>query len=167
MSTNEKGLALLILSLTCFICITPAGAGQWVAGSVCIRNDIGQNIYGERLSVFLVSKENPASMDECLDETDPQRLLDCINNSHLDFYKKFQQRQQETGYLIDQTDTSNTGNFVFFNVPVGSYFVLVQFPSMIDGYKVAWQVPVTVSPERSRFVSLTDDNLLLPKNRRR
>jgi hypothetical protein len=167
MSNHTRVWKLLIVSLVYVSCTTQAGAGQWIIGSVSIRNDSDQNVYGERLAVFLVSRESKASVDECLGETHFQRRLDCINNSHLDFYKQFQRHQQKAGYLMDQTETSNTGNFIFFNVPVGSYFLLVKFPSMIDGYKVAWQVPVTVVSGKPCFVSLNDGNLLLPKNRRR
>ena len=167
MSVQKRFFDLLFISLACLACATQASAGQWIAGSVSIRNDSDQNVYGERLSVFLVSTESRATADRCLKETHPQRRLDCINNCHLDFYKQFQRHQQETGYLIDQTETANTGNFIFFDVPAGAYFLLVKFPAMIDGYKVAWQVPVSVTPGKHRFVSLNDDNLLLPKNRRR
>lgn len=157
----------LIFSPFYLMGIDAALAGQWILGSVSIRNDSGQNVYGERLAVFLVSRENPISADNCSGETHPQRRLDCINNSHLAFYKLFQKSQRETGYLIDQTVTSETGNFSFLDTPLGTYYILVKFPSMIVGYKVAWQEPVRVSPGQARFVTLNEDNLLLPKNRRR
>jgi hypothetical protein len=38
-----------------------AFAGNWIVGSASIRNDTGQNVYGERLAVFLVSRKNPVS----------------------------------------------------------------------------------------------------------
>jgi hypothetical protein len=167
MSRQNCLAKLFMMSIVCFTCIVPAIAEQWIAGSVSIRNEKDQNVYGERLAIFLVNEETTATATKCSGETHPQRKLDCINNSHLDFYKQFQQHLQKPGYLIDQAETSATGNFVFFNIPPGSYFVLVKFPSMIDGYKVAWQVPVSVSPDRTRFVTLNDENLLLPKNRRR
>ena len=142
-------------------------AGQWIVGSVAIRNQDGLNVYGERLAVFLVSAQNPVSADHCMAATHPQRRLDCINNCHLDFFKRFQEKLRRKGYLIDQTVTSETGNFAFFNVPVGTYYVLVKFPSLIDGYKVAWQEPVTIAPDRVSVVTLNEDNLVLPTNRRR
>jgi hypothetical protein len=144
-----------------------AFAGNWIVGSASIRNDTGQNVYGERLAVFLVSRKNPVSAKNCTAESHRQRQLDCINNRHLDFYKRFQENLQQAGYLIAQTVTSETGNFAFFDVPAGTFFVLVKFPSMIDGYKVAWQEPVTVTPGRICVVTLDEENLVLPKNRRR
>lgn len=159
--------AVMLLSIAFVLGIDQALAGQWIVGSVSIRNDADRNVYGEYLAVFLVSQKNPASAKKCLGVSNHQRRLDCINNSHLDFYKRFQAKQHQTGYLIAQTVTSETGNFAFFNVPLGNYYVLVKFPSMIDGYKVAWQAPVTMTPNRTAVVNLDEDNLVLPKNRRR
>lgn len=160
-------LVMMILTSAGFTGIGQVFAGQWIVGSVSIRNDAGQNVYGEYLAVFLVSKKNSASAEKCLAESHHQRRLDCINNSHLDFYKRFQEHQREAGYLIAQSVTSETGNFAFFDAPIGTYYVLVKFPSMIDGYKVAWQEPVTVTPGRISVVTLDEENLVLPKNRRR
>ena len=165
---NSKITVLtLMLSVVGAAGIGHALAGNWIVGSVSIRNHAGHNAYGERLSVFLVSDKVPVSAETCTHETNHQRHVDCINNRHLDFYKRFQQKQQQAGYLIDQTVTSPTGNFAFFDAPPGTHFVLVKFPALIDGYKVAWQEPVTVIPGRIGVVTLNDENLVLPKNRRR
>jgi hypothetical protein len=167
MLKNMIGILIVVLSFT-----GPAGdgqafAGNWIVGSVSIRNDAGNKEYGEYLSVFLVSQKNQVSAKKCVGETNHQRKLDCINNCHLDFYKRFQQMQQQTGYIVAQTVTSATGNFAFFDVPLGSYYVLVKFPALIDGYKVAWQEPVMITPGRIRVVTLNEENLVLPMNRRR
>lgn len=167
MVKKRTALLILILMMAGFTDIGQALAGQWIVGSVSIRNAIGQNVYGDRLAIFLVGQKNPVSAEKCSAESHRQRRLDCINNCHLDFYKRFQQHQRQDGYLIAQTDTSETGNFVFFDPPVGTFYVLVKFPSMIDGYKVAWQEAVTVIPDRISVVTLDEDNLVLPKNRRR
>jgi hypothetical protein len=142
-------------------------AGNWIVGSISITDDAGRHVYGEYLSVFLVSEKNPVSAEKCSEESNHQRKLDCINNCHLDFYKRFQQKQQRTGYLIAQTASSATGNFAFLDAPSGTHYVLVKFPALIDGYKVAWQEPVTVTPGRISVVVLDESNLRLPKNRRR
>jgi hypothetical protein len=167
MVKRRTALLILILMMAGFKDTGQALAGQWIVGSVSIRNHTGQKVYGDRLAIFLVVQKNPVSAEACAAESHHQRRLDCINNCHLDFYKRFQQNQQQDGYLIAQTDTSVTGNFVFFDPPVGTYYVLVKFPSMIDGYKVAWQEAVTVIPNRISVVTLDEDNLVLPKNRRR
>ena len=162
-------LESVVIFLSILFCtgVVRADAGSWIVGSAAVRNEAGQNLYGERLAVFLVREKSPVSAEKCLAETHPQRQMDCLNNRHLDFYKQFQQNQQQPGYLIDQTETSETGNFAFLNAPVGTFYILIKFPSMIDGYKVAWQEPVTVTSGRISVVTLNEDNLVLPKNRRR
>jgi len=167
MFKNLIAILSVMLSVAGFGVSAQVLAGDWIVGSVSIRSDAGRNVYGEYLSLFLVSEENPVSAKQCLAETNHQRKVDCINNCHLDFYKRFQQKQQQPGYLIAQTVTSATGNFAFLDVPPGNHFVLVKFPALIDGYKVAWQEPVTVTPGRIGVVTLDEENLALPKNRRR
>ncbi len=158
---------IVMLSFACTSGMGKALADSLIVGSVSIRNNAGQNVYGEYVAVFLVNSKNPASAEKCPGEPHHQQRLDCINNSHLAFYKRFQENQQHAGYLIAQTVTSETGNFAFFDVPAGTCYVLVKFPSMIEGYKVAWQEPVTVTPGRIGVVTLDEENLILPKNRRR
>lgn len=167
MLKNMITIFIVMLSAAGSAGLGQAFAGNWIVGSISIRNDADRKEYGEYLSVFLVSQKNPVSANHCTGEINHQRKLDCVNNCHLDFYKQFQQKQQQAGYLIAQTVTSATGNFAFFNVPRGAYYVLVKFPALIDGYKVAWQEPVTVYPERISVVTLDEENLILPKNRRR
>lgn len=160
-------ILMVVLSVFSSAGTGQALAGHWILGSISIRDNAGRNQYGERLSVFLVSEKNPVSASKCIGETNHQRKVDCINNCHLDFYKRFQQKQMQPGYLIAQTVTSATGNFAFLDAPPGTHYVLVKFPALIDGYKVAWQEPVTVTPGRIGVVTLDEENLILPKNRRR
>jgi hypothetical protein len=157
----------LAITMGCLLAIGQVHAGQWIVGSASIRDAAGRRAYGDRLSVFLVRAQNPVSADLCLTQTHPQRRLDCLNNRHLDFYKRFQEQQGQPGYLVAQTVTSETGNFAFLEPPAGDFFVLIMFPAMIDGYKVAWQEPVTVAPDRISVVTLDENNLVLPQHRRR
>ncbi|MFO7714750.1 carboxypeptidase-like regulatory domain-containing protein [Desulfosarcina sp.] len=167
MFKNVIAILIVMLSAAGSAGVGHALAGNWIVGSISIRNDTDQIEYGAYLSVFLVAEKNPVSANQCLGETNHQRKVDCINNCHLDFYKRFQQKHQKSGYLIAQTATSATGNFAFLDVPPGTHFVLVKFPALIDGYKVAWQEPVMVVPGRISVVTLDEENLILPKNRRR
>ena len=167
MRNHQTGIAIVVLFLVGVLSTGQALAGQWIVGSVSIRNDAGVNVYGERLAVFLVRAASPVSAAHCSKEDHRQRRLDCINNCHLELFKRFQQMQRDPEYLVAQTVTSETGNFAFFDVTPGSYYVLIKFPSMIDGYKVAWQEPVAVAPQRISIVTLNENNLVLPKSRRR
>ena len=167
MTKLPKRLFHLTIALGCILVIGQVYAGQWIVGSASIRDEAGRRVYGERLTVFLVRSSNPVSADVCLTLTHRQRRLDCLNNRHLDFYKRFQAKQGQPGYLVAQTVTSETGNFAFLEPPAGDFFVLITFPSMIDGYKVAWQEPVTVAPDRISVVTLDETNLVLPQHRRR
>ncbi len=157
----------LAIAMGCILFIGQVHAAQWIVGSVSIRDEAGRRVYGERLAVFLVSAQNPISADLCETMTHPQQRLDCLNNRHLDFYKRFQEKQAQPGYLVGQAVTSETGNFAFLDPPAGDFFVLIKFPAMIEGYKVAWQEPVTVASERISVVTLDENNLVLPKHRRR
>ena len=65
------------------------------------------------------------------------------------------------------TLTTEDGTFKFTGVPPGRYWVVVTFPSVIRGYKVAWQEPVVVAAGQTARVKLTDANLLFPLDRSR
>jgi hypothetical protein len=139
---------------------------QGLLGSLCITDESGQRIYGEYLSVFLTSREIPVPHAAGLDEMETHRRLDRINQMHLDFYKQFAQHRNQPGYLIAHAESSDTGNFAFLDVPAGNYYVVVMFPAMIGGYKVAWQQPVSVITGRMGYVSLNMENLAIPTDRR-
>jgi hypothetical protein len=85
---------------------------------------------------------------------------------HLDYYKQFAAHRNTPGFLIAHTESSDTGNFAFLDVPPGDYYVVVTFPAMINGYKVAWQQAVTVTAGRLRYIVLSDHNLVLPTDKR-
>ncbi|WP_319522122.1 carboxypeptidase-like regulatory domain-containing protein [uncultured Desulfosarcina sp.] len=156
----------VILSILCAGSAPPVLAMQGLLGSLCITDESGQRIYGQYLSVFLTSQEIPVPQVSGLEEMETHRRLDRINQMHLDFYKQFAQHRNQPGYLIAHTESSDTGNFAFLDVPVGNYYVVVMFPAMIGGYKVAWQQPVSVIAGRMGYVSLDIKNLAIPADRR-
>jgi hypothetical protein len=144
----------------------PAGAQQWLLGSLCITDEAGLRTYGESVSVFLTTRQIPVPRYPELDTLERHRRLDRINQMHLDFYKQFAAYRNNAGFLVAHTESSDTGNFAFLNVPPGDYYVVVAFPAMINGYKVAWQQPVTVTAGRPSHVVLGDYNLALPTDKR-
>lgn len=144
----------------------PVAAEHWLLGSLCITDDQGRRTYGEYISVFLTTEKIPVPRYEGLDTLERHRRLDRINQMHLDFYKQFAEHRDKPGYLVAHTESSDTGNFAFLNVSPGDYYVVVIFPGMINGYKVAWQQPVTVTSGRTRHVTLCSVNLALPTDKR-
>lgn len=155
-----------LLALLCAGIAPSAVAMQGLLGDLCITDEAGQRIYGQYLSVFLTSREIALPHAAGLEEMESHRRLDRINQMHLDFYKQFARHRSQPGYLIASTESSDTGNFAFLDVPVGSYYVVVMFPAMIGGYKVAWQQPVSVIADRMGYVSLNMKNLAIPTDRR-
>ncbi|BBO76166.1 hypothetical protein DSCW_35830 [Desulfosarcina widdelii] len=155
-----------LLAMLCAGFAPPAGAMQGLLGSLCITDEAGQRIYGEYLSVFLTRREIPVPHAAGLEDMETHRRLDRINQMHLDFYKQFARHRSQPGYLIAHAESSDTGNFAFLDVPVGNYYVVVMFPAMIGGYKVAWQQPVSVIADRMGYVSLNMANLAIPTDRR-
>lgn len=160
--------AIVFLFMGLFWTVTvPAGAEQWLLGSLCITDEAGRRAYGESVSVFLTTRQIQVPRYPELDTLERHRRLDRINQMHLDFYKQFAAHRNTPGFLVAHTESSDTGNFAFLNVPPGDYFVVVVFPAMINGYKVAWQQPVTVMAGRPHYIVLGDHNLALPADRRK
>ena len=165
--TSIRWAVLLgLFSMLCAGFAPPAGAMQGLLGNLCIIDEAGQRIYGEYLSVFLTHREIPVPHVAGLEGMETHRRLDRINQMHLDFYKQFAQHRNQPGYLIAHTESSDTGNFAFLDVPAGNYYVVVMFPAMIGGYKVAWQQAVSVIAGRTGYVSLNMENLAIPTDRR-
>jgi hypothetical protein len=165
--TVSRFAAIVFLLTGLFGAVTvPAGAEQWLLGSLCITDEADRLAYGESVSVFLTTRQIPVPRYPELDALERHRRLDRINQMHLDFYKQFAAHRSEPGFLVAHTESSGTGNFAFLNIPPGDYYVVVTFPAMIDGYKVAWQQAVTVTAGRPRYIALGDHNLALPTDKR-
>ena len=166
MAAHRHVLATLAMVWIVFFTDGLAVADQWLLGDISIVDATGQRTYGQYISVFLTRNAVPVPHDPTLDSMERHRHLDRINQLHLDFFKAFSRYRSQPGYLVAHTESSDTGNFAFLDVPAGDYYVVVTFPAMIDGYKVAWQQPVKIKPGRTGYVSLNDENLMLPKDRR-
>lgn len=156
--------ALFGMALVCSA--GPGRAGQWLMGAVRVTDEAGNRIYGQYISVFLTREAIAVPHDSGLAAMERHRRLDRINQMHLDFFKTFSAHRHRPGYLAANTESSDNCNFAFLDVAPGRYFLVVTFPSMIGGYKVAWQQPVTIRAGRTTYVTLNDANLLLPAARR-
>jgi hypothetical protein len=118
--------------------------------------------YGDWIRVLLVSEkvELPDAGD--LSALNRQERIDRIIHLHLDFFKNVQGRLNDPGYLIADTLTTPDGGFKFYGIVPGQYYLVVTFPSMIKGYKVAWQVAVRVTEGQILPIELNNDNMAVP-----
>ena len=163
---RRMAIGVTIVWACLLIGIGAASAGQRVMGVLWITDDAGNRVYGQYISVVLARKALPVPQDPGLAAMERHHRLDRINQLHLDFFKTFSAHRHQPGYLAAHTESSDGGQFAFLDVAPGDYFLVVTFPAMIGGYKVAWQQPVTVAAGRTVFVTLNDDNLILPTDRR-
>ncbi len=143
-----------------------AQAGH-VAGTLRIDTPDGNSFSGDWIRVLLTSAAVPVPDIPPLEGIAPLARYDRIVSVHMDFFVNFQQRLSEPGFLVASVLTRETGEFKFIDVAPGRYFVIVTFPTTIGGYKVAWQVPVTVPDSgHPAPVSLGWQNMLLPTQKR-
>lgn len=148
------------------IAASMAHAGTWLLGDLSITDDSGKRFYGQYISVFLTRQAIPVPHDEALPTMERHKRMECINQMHMTFFKTFSRHRFQSGYLVAHGESSDTGNFAFLDLAPGDYFVVVTFPTLIDGHKVAWQQPVTIRPGRTAYVSLNSENLVLPTVKR-
>jgi len=167
MKRTVFALFVLAIGLGLVPAPVPADDGGMVTGTMGIRTEDGQVAHGDFVRVLLVTRETLGLMPtDDLPESGFERT-GAINSLHSDFYIKIQQQLSDPDFVANSTLTMEDGSFLFRDVPAGAYFIVVTFPSTIDGSKVAWQVPVTVmSGEPVTTVALTEDNILFPVHRR-
>jgi hypothetical protein len=72
------------------------------------------------------------------------------------------EKMDDAAYIVAITLTQPDGTFKFPEIAAGQYYVAVTFPSMINGYKVAWQLPVTVTAGKTTHIELSNENFALP-----
>jgi hypothetical protein len=135
--------------------------GGRIDGTISLNFKDGQTAFGYRLSVFLVTEKFPVIKPD-LSQADKMKQIDALASAHIDFFKAFREKLNRPGYLVTDTVSTPKGLFQFKDISPGNYFIVVAFPSMVNGIKVAWQVPVQVTPDKAVKVNLANDNLALP-----
>ena len=139
-----------------------AHAGH-VTGTVRLNMPNGQTISGDWIRVLLTTAAVPVPELPPLDGLAALERYDRIVSAHMNFYVRYQQHLSQTDYLVASVLTTETGEFKFVDAAPGRYFIVVTFPSTIGGFKVAWQVPVTVPAAGDPDpVRLDWSNMLLP-----
>ncbi|RLB95287.1 MAG: hypothetical protein DRH76_08310 [Deltaproteobacteria bacterium] len=148
----------------------PAAAvdGGTVRGRVELTFSDGRSVPGEWIRLLLVTDAVDAEAIVAAAEALTYEPGVRLNRIHMDFFKAVSRRLQAGAqYLAATSLSAEDGTFAFPPVAPGRYWVLVTFPAMIEGCKVAWQVPVTVRPGKAAGVVLNNDNLLFPLPRPR
>ncbi len=62
---------------------------------------------------------------------------------------------------MDDELTRPAGSVAFNRVSPGRYYIVVTFPTMLEGQKAAWQVPVEAVSDRMVHVELNAANMAL------
>lgn len=158
---------VLILSAVISSYALPAFSAEChLKGRISVSTKDGRVVCGDWIRVLLVNR--PVAVEEPTDLAglNQQQQYDRMISAHIDFYKKVQQAMATPGYLVADTLTRPDGTFGFHYLKPGNYQVVVTFPAIIDGYKVAWQVPAQLSDGQTLSIELNRANLLLPTYRR-
>ena len=154
---------LLVMSI---LCLATFFAGQAHAGSIKGRISLtapnGEVFHGDWVRVFLTTQPIDVPAVELASIDIPLERRSRINSAHMDFYVNFRQKQEEPGFLADNKLTRPDGTFAFHQVPPGRYYIVITFPTMIAGFKCAWQETVDVAEGQSVRVELNNGNLALP-----
>ena len=141
--------------------------GGHIQGRISLTMPDGTVAYADWVRVLLVSERVEVDAPGDINGLDRAQQYDRIITAHIEFFKKVLHLLNEPGYLVAETLTTPDGRFKFYDFRPGNYQVVVTFPAMIKGYKVAWQVPATIQAGQSLSIVLNDKNMLLPTYRRK
>jgi len=164
MDKNRFYRCIVLLALVCAAALpaTPALAGH-IRGTIRLDTPDGQTCSGDWIRVLLTTAAVAVPEVPPLDGLAPLERYDRVVSAHMDFYVNYQRHLSTAGYLVASVLTTENGAFKFVDIAPGRYFIVVTFPSTIGGYKVAWQLPVSVPATGDPApVSLEWDNMLLP-----
>lgn len=134
-----------------------------IDGVVKIATENSEIVFGNWIRVLLLKEKAEVPEIEKRSASKPYDQFDAmVINAHMAFYKNVMEKLGDPACLAASTLTRPDGSFKFSGIAPGPYYVVVTFPSMIQGYKVAWQIPVTVDAEKPAQVILDNRNFALP-----
>lgn len=150
----------------CFLIFIPfhvvhAGGGT-IEGVVKIILKDNDMAYGDWIRVLLVRDKVTIPDIKGLSKLEKYARVDKVINAHMAFYKNVREKTSGAEYIVAITLTRPDGTFKFTETVSGQYYIVVTFPSMIGGYKVAWQLPVKVNTGETTLVELSNENFALP-----
>ena len=152
------GLSILLIAVIGTARVHAAG----IDGRISLTAPNGNVFHGDWVRVFLTTQPIDVPTVELASIDIPLERHSRINSGHMDFYVNFRQKQEEPGYIADTKLTRPDGTFAFHQVLPGRYYVLITFPTMIAGFKCAWQVAVEVAEGQTVQVELDNSNQALP-----
>lgn len=133
-----------------------------ITGQISLSDKSGNVIYGDWVRVFLTTEPVDIPMVDLTSTQVAWERQSRINNGHMAFFANFRQKQGRPGYVTEDKVTRPDGTFTFNRIAAGRYYVVVTFPTMIAGFKCAWQIAIDVAGGQSVHVRLNNDNLALP-----
>ena len=154
------GLFICFLILISFQAVH-AGEGT-IEGVVKIFLKDNSIAYGDWIRVLLVRDKITLPETKGLSKLKKYARVDKVINAHMAFYKNVREKMSDAEYIVAITLTRPDGGFRFTEIASGQYYIVVTFPSMVAGYKVAWQLPAKVTPGETTLVELSNDNFALP-----
>lgn len=161
-TTSCRRIFFLALFCAAILPVAAAHAGH-INGTIRLDTPDGKTFSGDWIRVLLTTAAVAPPEVPPLDGLAALARYDCVVSAHMDFYVRYQQHLSQAGYLVASVLTDESGAFKFVDIAPGRYFIVVTFPSTIGGYKVAWQVPVSVPATGDPApVSLDWHNMLLP-----
>ena len=168
MTLNRSGVCAILFCFFAAAFCAPSMAGTAsIQGSVGIALENGTVAPGSYLKIFLTTRKIDIQIPENWDSQKKPAAIDAIISLHIHFYKQFHGNRSLKNFIAGDADSDVDGLFSFTDLPRGDYYLVVTFPSMIQGRKVAWQVPVHVENGKTTTVALNNGNLALPTYRRR
>lgn len=141
-----------------------AGDGT-VAGTIALEID-GRSEPGNWIRLLLVTDKIALPETDTSQNPSHPAYFDVISTLHSGFYIQVQNRLAGQNFLYASTLSTDAGTFKFPAVAPGEYFVIVTYPGMIRGYKVAWQLPVRVVSGKTTHIALNRSNMALPTAKR-
>jgi hypothetical protein len=168
MTLNRSGIcAILFCFLVLALCAPSMAGTASIQGSVSMTLENGSMAPGSYLKLFLTTQKIDIKIPKNWASQKKPAAIDAMISLHINFYKQLHSNRTLKNFIASDADSDMDGLFSFTDLPQGDYYIVVTFPSMIEGRKVAWQVPVHVKNDKKTTVILNNGNLALPTYRRR
>ena len=163
MRLSPLSTALLVMFCMLQVSVSVGHAQEGtITGQISLSDKKGNVVYADWVRVFLTTAPVDIPTMDLTSSMVPWERQSRINAGHMEFFANFRQKQGQPGYAAEDKVTRPDGTFTFNRVPAGRYYVVITFPTMIAGFKCAWQMGVDVIGGQSVHVELNNDNLAIP-----